>query len=79
MLLRLTVSKRRRTMKKLLAIIAVSTAVAAPAIAQAASHAHTRAYQNQTPMVNMYGAEHYQIRPSQEDVNPDFQLGGNRS
>jgi hypothetical protein len=30
-------------------------------------------------MVQMYGAEHYQRRAPQEDVNPDFQLGGNRS
>lgn len=67
-------------MKKLLAIIAVSTAVAAPAIAQPASHARANAYyQDRSPMVNMYGAEHYQRRPSYEDVNPDFQLGGNRS
>ncbi len=67
-------------MKKLLAIIAVSTAVAAPAVAQPASHARAHAYyQDQSPMVNVYGAEHYQRRQSQEDINPDFQLGGNRS
>jgi hypothetical protein len=27
----------------------------------------------------VYAAEHYYRRPYQQDVNPDFQLGGNRS
>jgi hypothetical protein len=79
MQLRLTISNRRRTMKTLLAIVALSTVVAAPAFAQPTSHAHTRAYHQEQPMVQMYGAEHYERRPSQQDVSPDFQLGGNRS
>ena len=66
-------------MKKLLAIVALSIVVAAPAFAQPTSHAHTRAYHQEQPMVQMYGEEHYARRPSQQDVSPDFQLGGNRS
>jgi hypothetical protein len=27
----------------------------------------------------VYAADHYYRRPSQQDFNPDFQLGGNRS
>ena len=65
-------------MKAFLAIIALGTVVAAPALAQPTSHSRTRAYQ-QEPMVQMYGAEHYERRPYNQDVNPDFQLGGNRS
>jgi len=67
-------------MKKLLATLALASVVAAPAFAQPTHNARARAYhQEQAPMVQMYGAEHYQPRPSFEDVNPDFQLGGNRS
>jgi hypothetical protein len=67
-------------MKRLLAILALASAVATPAFAQPTQNARARAYhQEQSPMVQMYGAEHYQRRPSSEDVNPDFQLGGNRS
>ena len=67
-------------MKKLLAILALASVVTAPAFAQPTSDARARAFhQEQAPMVQMYGAEHYQRRPSYEDVNPDFQLGGNRS
>jgi hypothetical protein len=76
--LRLAISKRRTTMKKLLAIAAL-VAVTSPAFAQTVSHERGRAYQGQTPLVQMYGAEHYQARPSYQDINPDFQLGGNRS
>ncbi len=66
-------------MKTLLATLALASVVAAPAFAQPTSDARARAYHQQAPMVQMYGAEHYQRRPSSEDVNPDFQLGGNRS
>lgn len=63
-------------MKTLITIAVLSTAVAAPAFAQ--PNARIRGY-HQQPYVEMYGAEHYQARPYQQDVNPDFQLGGNRS
>ena len=67
-------------MKRLLAILALASVVTAPAFAQPIPNARARAYhQEQAPMVQMYGAEQYQRRPSYEDVNPDFQLGGNRS
>ena len=67
-------------MKKLLAILVLASVVTAPAFAEPTSGARARAFhQEQAPMVQMYGAEHYQRRPGYEDVNPDFQLGGNRS
>jgi hypothetical protein len=65
-------------MKQLLAILAVVTAVA-PVSAQPLSNRSHSLREYQGPAVNMYGAEHYQPRPSQQDFNPDFQLGGNRS
>jgi hypothetical protein len=80
MRLRLIVANWRRIMKTFLATLALASAVAAPAFAQPTQNARARAYhQEQAPMVQMYGTEHYQRRPSNEDVNPDFQLGGNRS
>ena len=67
-------------MKAFLAIVALGAVVTAPALAQPVSHSRAHAYyQQQSPMVQMYGAEHYQRRAPQEDINPDFQLGGNRN
>jgi hypothetical protein len=67
-------------MKTFLTIVAVGTVAAAPALAQPVSLSRAHAYhQEQSPLVQVYGAQHYQRRAPQEDVNPDFQLGGNRS
>jgi hypothetical protein len=36
------------------------------------------AYARPGPPITTYGAEHYARRAPQSDLNPDFQLGGNR-
>ena len=61
-------------MKRLLAIAVLAIAVAAPAFAQ--PNARTRA-SHEHPYMEMYGAKRYQARAYQQDVNPDFHLGGN--
>jgi hypothetical protein len=66
-------------MKTIIGIVAFSTVAAATAYAQPTEHARAGLYQDRQPIVQMYGAEHYQRRSYQQDVNPDFQLGGNRS
>jgi hypothetical protein len=70
------------SMKKLLALVALGAVVASPAFAQSAPRAHRDAapsYEYQgSARVHPYAADHYQ-RPGLEynnNVNPDFQLGG---
>jgi hypothetical protein len=70
-----------------LTLIATAAAIAAGAMAIAPSaDARTYRYHYGTAFsgtyaraTRIYAADHYYRRPYQQDVNPDFQLGGNRS
>jgi hypothetical protein len=79
MKLRLIVRIWRRIMKGLIATVALAVVIAVPASARPNEHFRARGlYQEQQPLVQMYGAGHYRQRPYQQDINPDFQLGANR-
>jgi hypothetical protein len=69
---------RRISMKKLLAIVAVGTAFAAPAFAQQAPNARPDA-QTWSSRVHVYAPDYY-ARPGNENknLNSDRQLGGDR-
>jgi hypothetical protein len=69
-------------MKKLLALVALGAVISAPAFAQSAPRAQRYtgpSYEYQgSARVHPYAADHYQ-RPGigyNNNVNPDFQLGG---
>jgi len=78
----------RRTISAIATIAAVAamSAIAFPAHAQTyyrypygAPFVGAYGYMPEyAPPSRVYGAEHYYRRPYQSDVNPDFQLGGNR-
>jgi hypothetical protein len=79
MKLRLITRIWRKIMKGLIATVALAIVIAVPASAQPNEHFRARGlHQEQQPLVQMYGAEHYRQRPYQQDTNPDFQLGANR-
>lgn len=68
-------------MRKLVAVVAFSTVLAAPAFAQQANGRQDhRASQSQLSTVHPYAADRYVV-PQYENnnnTNPDFQLGGER-
>jgi|HubBroStandDraft_6_1064221.scaffolds.fasta_scaffold1956606_2 hypothetical protein len=69
-------------MKTLLVFVAVAAVIAVPAFAQQARSRHTQvpaARQEQLPVVHTYAAERHYPQPRYDynnNVNPDFQLGG---
>ncbi len=67
-------------MKKLLALVALGTLLAAPAFAQSPRDAYTRGlHQHRSSAVHPYAAGRYYSAPGYEynnNENPDFQLGG---
>ena len=69
-------------MKTLLAFVALATGIAAPAFAQPtrSSHAQVRAPRPEQPsVVHPYSADRHYPHPQYDynnNVNPDFQLGG---
>jgi hypothetical protein len=72
-------------MKKLLAVVALTTVVAAPALAQQAPsgrHEGRAARQERSQRVIPYGPSapdiYYGRLPLNNNANPDFQLGGER-
>jgi hypothetical protein len=72
-------------MKKFVAVIALTTLVAAPALAQQASngrHEGRAARQERSQRVIPYAPSapdiYYGRRELNENLNPDFQLGGER-
>jgi hypothetical protein len=74
--------RRRESMNALLAFIAVAICIAAPAFAQPTRAGQTQVRaprQEQLPAVHPYSAERSYPRPRYDynnNVNPDFQLGG---
>jgi hypothetical protein len=70
------------SMKKLIAIVALGTVLATPAFAQQtpdSSQGIRGGWQLQgTGRVHPYAAEHYQRQQGNSNMNPDFQLGGER-
>jgi hypothetical protein len=68
------------SLKKLLVVVALGTVLAAPAFAQQAPNARQDAQIPQwSSRVHVYAPDYY-ARPRSENknLNPDFQLGGDR-
>jgi hypothetical protein len=67
-------------MKKLLALVALSTLIAAPAFAQSPRSGYARgSHQRQSSVVHPYAADRPYSAPGygyNNNDNPDFQLGG---
>jgi hypothetical protein len=75
------------TMNKTCTVIALAAAVTAGSLISSAADARTRHHHGYYGFrgaygyapIRVYGAEHYRRRPHNQDLNPDFELGGNRS
>jgi hypothetical protein len=69
-------------MRTLLAFVALATGIAAPAFVQPTrrGHTHVRALrQEQSSIVHTYAADRHYPHPQYDynnNVNPDFQMGG---
>jgi hypothetical protein len=69
------------SMKQLLVIVALTTALAASASAQQAPNARQDAQtsrQQGSPRVHVYAPDYYQVWHGNQAANPDFQLGYSR-
>jgi hypothetical protein len=80
---RLKIKKlEKKSMKTLLAIVALATGIAVPAFAKPirTGQTHVRASsQEHSPIVHPYAADHHYPHPQYDynnNANPDFQLGG---
>ena len=65
-------------MKKLLAIAALGTVLAAPAFAQAPNTRDESARADWGSRVHVYAPEAYARSHGNRNTNPDYQLGGDR-
>jgi hypothetical protein len=65
-------------MKKLLAIAALGTVLAAPAFAQAPNTRDESARAEWSSRVHVYAPDTYARSRGNKNTNPDYQLGGDR-
>jgi hypothetical protein len=68
------------SMKKLFVIVTLTTALAAPAFAQAPDTRQNvqTSRQDGSARVHVYAPDHYTVWHGNQNANPDFQLGYSR-